>query len=195
MLCVAYFNVLSDKVSTTSFGSLEKSHSQDFFSLWYSACIVFPFIIDQMFFTVKNLPKRFLSLLSNYTLLVDTRVVLQRVSRKMFWLNQTHYFPGMGAGAATKQSKRPEREDGEGSLQSVSFSRPLKFHSVWDTCTMYSTEHSGCILYASDHATGLSGRKWLIRTGSWATHPHLQTGTTVPLKHIPRWTLSVDLKW
>ena len=33
VLCVAYFNVLSDKVSTTSLGRLELSHSQDFFFL------------------------------------------------------------------------------------------------------------------------------------------------------------------
>lgn len=59
-----------------------------------------------MFFTVKkNYPKQFLSLLINYTLLADMRVVLQRVSRKMFWLNQTQSFPGMGAGAATKRAK------------------------------------------------------------------------------------------
>lgn len=96
----------------------------------------------------------------------------------------------MGARVATQQSKTSQWEDGEGSLQSVSFSRPPKFCSVWVPCTMYATEHNGCILYASDHATGLRGRRWLVRTGTWATYPHLQTGTTVSVKHIPRWTVN-----
>lgn len=56
VLCVAYFNVPNDKVSTTSLGRLEKSHSQDSFSLWYWAWIVF-FFTKLCFSGKKKYPK------------------------------------------------------------------------------------------------------------------------------------------
>lgn len=50
---------------------------------------------------------------------------------------------------------------------------------------MYPMQHSECIFCASDHATGLSGRRWLVRTASQATHPHLHTSTKISFKHFP----------
>lgn len=50
---------------------------------------------------------------------------------------------------------------------------------------MYPMQQSECIFCASDHATGLSGRRWLVRTGSQATHRHLHTSTKISLKHFP----------